>query len=325
MNKPITDMQHPKMLLDPYVAWAAKEGVPITEDFGVDLLKVPTAPWPRFGVDGGIVHLKGRGDFVSIFVLDLTPGAKTAPQKHLFEEVVYVLVRPRHRPRSKRSDGRKHSFEWGPKSLFALPLNARYQHFNASGRERARLASTNNLCDDAQPLPQRGLRLRQRLRIPGAAGRGEILQRRRRVHPGAARPQHVGDEFHPRPRRLRAQAVGRARRRRLEHDVHPGRRHHARAHLADAGRHLQEGATATAPISTSSRSPATAIRCSGTRARRTSCASTGSTAWCSRRPTRCSTSTSTRRPIRRAISRSPSAACAIRSPPTSGTCSWAWT
>ena len=103
MNKPITDMQHPKMLLDPYVAWAAKEGVPITEDFGVDLLKVPTAPWPRFGVDGGIVHLKGRGDFVSIFVLDLAPGAKTAPQKHLFEEVVYVLVRPRqHHHRDAR-------------------------------------------------------------------------------------------------------------------------------------------------------------------------------------------------------------------------------
>ena len=67
------------------------EGVPVTEDFGVDLLKCPTAHWPRFGVDGGIVNLKGRGDFVSIFVLDLKPGAQTAPQKHLFEEVVYVL------------------------------------------------------------------------------------------------------------------------------------------------------------------------------------------------------------------------------------------
>ena len=143
MNKPITDMQHPKMLLDPYGAWAAKEGVPITEDFGVDLLKVPTAPWPRFGTDGGIVNLKGRGDFVSIFVLDLAPGAKSAPQKHLFEEVVYVLSG--HGTTIETADGRKHSFEWGPKSLFALPLNARYQHFNSSGRERARLASTNNL------------------------------------------------------------------------------------------------------------------------------------------------------------------------------------
>ena len=91
MNKPVTDLPHPKMLLDPYAGWAANEGVPITEDFGVDLRTVPTAPWARFDTNGGIVHLKGRGDFVSIFVLDLAPGAKSSPQKHLFEEVVYVL------------------------------------------------------------------------------------------------------------------------------------------------------------------------------------------------------------------------------------------
>src|SRR6266571_3377261 len=145
MNKPIADIAHPKMLLDPYAAWAVKEGVPITEDFGVDLLKVPTAPWRRFGIDGALVHLKGRGDFVSIFVLELAPGAKSAPQKHLFEEVVYVLS-GHGNTAIETSDGRKHSFEWGPKSLFALPLNARYQHFNTSGTERARLASVNNLC-----------------------------------------------------------------------------------------------------------------------------------------------------------------------------------
>ncbi len=211
------------------------------------------------------------------------------------------------------SDGRKHSFEWGPKSLFALPLNARYQHFNTSGREHARLASVNNLClklnlfhneafvfDNAYEFPER----------QGAAshfsGEGEFVP----VRPG---PQHVGDEFHPRSLGLRAQDLERARRRRLQHDVRARRRHHARPHLADAGRHLQEGATATAPTSTSSPSPATAIRCSGTTSPRTWCASTGSTASCSRRPTRCSTSTSTPRPIRRAISRSPSGACAIRS------------
>src|SRR3979490_2167627 len=145
MNKPMTDMQHPKMLLDPYATWAANEGVPITEDFGVDLRTVQTAPWARLDTDGGLVHLKGRGDFVSIFVLDLAPGAKTEPQRHLFEEVVYVLS-GYGSTTVETSDGRKHSFEWGPKSLFALPLNSRYQHFNSSGRERARLASTNNLC-----------------------------------------------------------------------------------------------------------------------------------------------------------------------------------
>jgi hypothetical protein len=143
MNNPLSE--HPKLLLDPYATWAEKEGVPVTEDFGIDLLKVPTAPWPRFGVEGGIAHLKGRGDFVSIFVLDLAPGAQTLPQKHMFEEVVYVLS-GYGSTTVDMSNGRKHSFEWGPKSLFALPLNTRYQHFNSSGRERARLASTNNLC-----------------------------------------------------------------------------------------------------------------------------------------------------------------------------------
>src|SRR5712671_4922689 len=142
MNKPL--MEHPKLLLDPYGTWAAKEAVPVIEDFGVDLLEVATAPWPRFGVEGAIVNLKGRGDFVSIFVLDLAPGAKTAPQRHLYEEVVYVLS-GFGSTSVETSDGRTHSFEWGPKSLFALPLNARYQHFNTSGKERARLASTNNL------------------------------------------------------------------------------------------------------------------------------------------------------------------------------------
>jgi uncharacterized RmlC-like cupin family protein len=143
MNKPLSE--HPKLLLDPYLAWCDKEGAPIIEDFGIDLLAIPTAPWPRFGVDGAIAHLKGRGDFVSIFVLDLAPGALTSAQKHLYEEVVYVLS-GYGSTTVEASDGRKHSFEWGPKSLFALPLNARYQHFNTSGRERARLASVNNLC-----------------------------------------------------------------------------------------------------------------------------------------------------------------------------------
>ena len=132
-----------KMLLDPYGDWVADEGVPVVEDLGVDLKAVETADWPRYDTDGAIVHLKGRGDFVSIFVIDLPPGKKTAPQKHLIEEVVYVIS-GHGSTTIETSDGRKHSFEWGPKSLFALPLNATYQHFNGSGQERARLSSTTN-------------------------------------------------------------------------------------------------------------------------------------------------------------------------------------
>src|SRR3954465_14194837 len=106
MNQPMAE--HPKLLLDPYLARSDQEGAPIAEDFGIDLLAIPTAPWPRFGVDGAIAHLKGRGAFVSILSPTLAPGAQTSPQKHLYEEVVYVLS-GYGSTTVEASDGRKHS------------------------------------------------------------------------------------------------------------------------------------------------------------------------------------------------------------------------
>jgi mannose-6-phosphate isomerase-like protein (cupin superfamily) len=133
------------ILFEPYLDWCAGEGLPVVEDFCVDLHCVETAPWARAGVDGAFVHLRGRGDFISVFLFDLAPGARTAPQGHLYEEV-FLVVSGHGSTRIELADGTARSFEWGPNSLFAIPLNARYQLFNASGRERARLASTNNLC-----------------------------------------------------------------------------------------------------------------------------------------------------------------------------------
>jgi uncharacterized RmlC-like cupin family protein len=80
---------------------------------------------------------------MSLFVFDLPPGANGAPQKHLYEEVIYVLSG--HGSTTIEVDGEPHSFEWGPNSLFAIPLNAPYRHFNGSGTEKARLVSGNNL------------------------------------------------------------------------------------------------------------------------------------------------------------------------------------
>lgn len=140
----MNESQVPGLMLDSYLDWAGAEGIPVAEGFGVDLLATEVAPWDRFGINGAIVNLKGRGDFLSVFLLELPPGGETAPQRHLFEQVFYVLT-GHGSTTVEAADGRTHSFEWGPKSLFALPLNARYRHFNGSGREQARLASANNL------------------------------------------------------------------------------------------------------------------------------------------------------------------------------------
>jgi mannose-6-phosphate isomerase-like protein (cupin superfamily) len=140
MNAP----DQPRVGVDVYLEWLAREGIPVTEDFGVDLLEVPTAAWPRYETDGAAVHLKGRGDFLCMFVLDVAPSKATAPQRHLYEEVFYVLD-GRGSTTIEAADGRRHSFEWGPRSLFAIPLNTRYRLFNGSGTARARLVSTANL------------------------------------------------------------------------------------------------------------------------------------------------------------------------------------
>ncbi|WP_345250815.1 cupin domain-containing protein [Pigmentiphaga soli] len=128
-----------KILRDPYLEWIEREGAAVFEDFGCNMFEVETKPWPRFGMDGVAVHLKGRGDFMSIFVMDLKPGKSSTPVRHLYEETIYVLA-GRGSTTIEAADGRKYSFEWGPGSLFAIPLNARYQHFNGSGRDTARLA-----------------------------------------------------------------------------------------------------------------------------------------------------------------------------------------
>jgi mannose-6-phosphate isomerase-like protein (cupin superfamily) len=140
----ITNLADDKFLVDPYLNWVKDEGIPVVEDFGVDIKKVETKPWARMGVPGCFVHLKGRGDFLAMYVIDIPKGGKTVPQKLMAEEVFYVI--DGHGSTVVESyDGKKHQFEWGPRSLFAVPLNSRYQHFNGSGSDRARLYSCNDL------------------------------------------------------------------------------------------------------------------------------------------------------------------------------------
>jgi mannose-6-phosphate isomerase-like protein (cupin superfamily) len=136
----------PKFLIDPYLDWTQREGIPIHEDIGVDLVAADTAPWPRLGerCKGAFVHLKGRGDWMTVFLLDIPPGGKSAPQRHLFDEMFYVISGHGTMTVDVPGGG-KHVFEWGPRSLFNPPLNATYQIFNGSGREPVRLASANDL------------------------------------------------------------------------------------------------------------------------------------------------------------------------------------
>lgn len=132
------------MGIDCYLDWVEREGLPVTEGFAVDMHAVETVPWPRYDVRGAVVHTDGRGDFVNMFVFELPPGRATAPQKHLYEEVFYVLS-GHGSTQVFTESGQRHSFEWGPRSMFSIPLNMRYRLFNGDGSTTARLCSTTTL------------------------------------------------------------------------------------------------------------------------------------------------------------------------------------
>jgi quercetin dioxygenase-like cupin family protein len=140
----VTTTTGPRYGIDAYLDWVRREGLPIVEGLAIDLLSLETGDWPRYGVKGAVAHLDGRGDFCNMFKLELPPGSSTNPQRHMYEEVVYVLD-GRGSTQVDFADGSSRSFEWGPKSLFAIPLNASYRHFNASGTQPAALAITTNL------------------------------------------------------------------------------------------------------------------------------------------------------------------------------------
>ena len=131
-------------LRDSYLEWCAGQDVPVVKDFGIDLLAIDVRPWDFYGMNGAICELEGGDDFLSTFCYEIPAGGKSRPLRHVYEEVIYVLSG--HGSTSvELPDGSRHTFEWGTNSLFQVPLNLRYRHFNGSGREPVRLAGTNNL------------------------------------------------------------------------------------------------------------------------------------------------------------------------------------
>jgi mannose-6-phosphate isomerase-like protein (cupin superfamily) len=134
----------PRYGINSYEEWVEREGLRVAKGISLDLFEVETTHWPRYGVKAAVCHFAGSGDYNNMFVIELPAGGSTLPQQHLYEEIYYVLE-GRGSTQLEFADGRKRSFEWGPRSFFGIPLNAKYRHFNASGTQRALLCETTTL------------------------------------------------------------------------------------------------------------------------------------------------------------------------------------
>jgi oxalate decarboxylase/phosphoglucose isomerase-like protein (cupin superfamily) len=130
--------------VDAYEQWQRTQDVPVVKGFYIeDLNTLELGRWERKGGSGAIVNLEGTGGVNDMHVVEIAPGRASEAEQHIYEEMIYVLS-GRGSTQVWYDPQRKSSFEWGPGSLFAVPINANYRIFNSSGVQPARYACVTN-------------------------------------------------------------------------------------------------------------------------------------------------------------------------------------
>lgn len=127
-----------------YTRWVRSEGLDIISAHYVpNLNTVELKPWARRGGKAVFINHDASRTSNDCYVMEIAPGGKLEPQRQLFEEMLLILSG--HGSTTVENDqGAKVSFEWGPGSMFAIPLNTIHQHFNSSGTEVVRYVAVTN-------------------------------------------------------------------------------------------------------------------------------------------------------------------------------------
>jgi quercetin dioxygenase-like cupin family protein len=126
-----------------YELWLDREGIPVSEGYGIaDVTQIPRGPWARTGGKGAYIHMEGMQGVTGMYVAEIPPGGVLNPERHLYQEVLYVL-RGRGSTQIWQEGQAKQSFEWGEGSLFSPPLNTWHQLYNGSSEPALLLALTD--------------------------------------------------------------------------------------------------------------------------------------------------------------------------------------
>src|SRR5579864_1554766 len=209
----------------PYDLFMESEGIPIFRDIGVRRVQdLPLAPWKRLGGRGTYIQLHGTEGKWGCYVVEVPGAGALNAEKHLYEEVYFVVEGRGTTEVWLDNDSKRHVFEWQAGSLFSIPVNAWHRIVNASSSPALLLGGTtapnlmnliNNVgaifdCpyqfadrfsgaddffrpkDDIEPDPVRGLAMRRTNLIPDIVNCDLPLDNRRspgyrRVEPAMAK------------------------------------------------------------------------------------------------------------------------------------------
>ena len=128
-----------------YEEYMRGEGIPVLEETAGldDVTLLPRKPWARTGGTGTFIQLAGPvQDQAGIYVAEIPGGGALNPERHLFEEEIFILQGRGLTEVWQRDGESKASFEWGVGSIFAVPQNAWHRMVNGSREPAIFLAVT---------------------------------------------------------------------------------------------------------------------------------------------------------------------------------------
>ncbi|HLH86178.1 MAG TPA: hypothetical protein VKU79_04875 [Thermoplasmataceae archaeon] len=127
-----------------YERWVKKEGLRIiSARYVPDLRKVELDDWQSRGGRGVFINHEDSAQSNDCYVCEIPPASSLNERQQLFEEMIYILE-GNGSTTVWNHEGKKVSFEWGPGSLFAIPLNTRFVHNNLSGKRPAKFVAVTN-------------------------------------------------------------------------------------------------------------------------------------------------------------------------------------
>lgn len=214
--------------LTPYDRFMEAQDIPIHRDIGVRRIQeLPLKPWKLVGGNASFIQLHGTEGLWGMQVVEVPPGGALNVQRHMWEDIVYVVEGRGSTEVWQTDERRKQVFEWSIGSLFAIPLNAQHRIVNATNDRALLLVGTTapniiNLVhntdfvfncdfaftdqfdeqddyyqpkDDLEPDPVRGLAMRRTNLIPDLVNCELPLDNRR--SPGYRRIEpHMASENH---------------------------------------------------------------------------------------------------------------------------------
>jgi len=126
-----------------YDQFMEAEGIPVFRDIGVSKVQnLPLARWDRTGGRGTYIQLHGTEGKWGCYLIEVPAAGVLNAEKHLYEEIFYVVEGRGSTEVWLDSDRKRHAFEWQTGSLFSIPLNAWHRIVNASSSPALLLAGT---------------------------------------------------------------------------------------------------------------------------------------------------------------------------------------